>query len=156
MSKQKSVLDIAELPVRTGTGYPKPYDKEMQGRSNVVLGNHFGLTQFGVNITTLEPGAWSSQRHWHENEDELVYALEGEMVIVDDNGRHSFGPGQCAGFKSGNGNGHHIINESNKTAKFLVVGTRSKNAIGYYSDIDMMFVEDEKGVRFVHKDGTSY
>ena len=156
MSKQKSVLDIAEFPVRTGSGYPKPYDSEVKGRSNVALGNAFGLTQFGVNITSLEPGAWSSQRHWHENEDELVYALEGELVMVDDNGRHPLRPGQCAGFKSGNGNGHHIINESTKTAKFLVVGTRSKNAIGYYSDIDMMFVEDEKGLRFVHKDGSAF
>ena len=96
----KTVLKISDLNVRTGSGYPEPYNKEVKGRSNAALGNAFGLTQFGVNITTLEPGAWSSQRHWHLNEDELVYAIEGDMVIVDDTGRHPFKPGQCAGWKA--------------------------------------------------------
>jgi uncharacterized cupin superfamily protein len=93
VSEPKTVLNIADLPVRTGSGYPEHYAKAVKGRSSISLGNPLGLTQFGVNVTTLEPGAWSSQRHWHLNEDELVMALEGEMVIVDEEGRHPFIPG---------------------------------------------------------------
>ena len=156
MNKQKSVLDIAELPVRTGSGYPKPYDNEVKGRSNVALGNPFGLTQFGVNITTLEPGAWSSQRHWHENEDEFIYALEGEMVIVDDNGRHSFKHGQCAGWKANTPNAHCIVNESKSSTKFLVVGTRAKTEVAFYPDIDMKYQRDENGPKFTRKDGSAF
>lgn len=152
----KTVVSISELPVRSGSGYPEIYVKEVKGRSNVALGNAFGLTQFGANITTLEPGAWSSQRHWHLHEDELVYAVEGEMVIVDDTGRHSFKPGQCAGWKANTPNGHYIVNDSNKPAKFLVVGTRAQIEEATYPDIDMKYRRDENGPRFMKKDGSSF
>lgn len=152
----KTVLNIADLNVRSGSGYPEVYAKEVKGRSNVALGNPFGLTQFGANITTLEPGAWSSQRHWHLNEDELVYALEGQMVIVDDNGRHPFKPGQCAGWKANTPNAHCVVNESNKPAKFLVVGTRALVEEANYPDIDMKYRRDESGPRFTKKDGNSF
>jgi uncharacterized cupin superfamily protein len=152
----KTVLNISDLPVRTGSGYPAHYAKAVKGRSNVSLGNPLGLTQFGVNITTLEPGAWSSQRHWHLNEDELVLALDGEMVIVDENGRHPFAVGQVMGWKANTPNAHHIINESDKPAKFLIVGTRAKVEEANYPDIDMHYRLDENGPRFHRKDGTSF
>ena len=152
----KTVINISDLPVRTGSGYPEPYATQVKGRSNVALVNAFGITQFGANITTLEPGAWSSQRHWHLNEDELVYAIEGEMVIVDDTGRHPFKPGQCAGWKANTPNAHYITNDSTKIAKFLVVGTRAKIEEAHYPDIDMKYQRDEKGPRFQRKDGSSF
>jgi uncharacterized cupin superfamily protein len=152
----KTVLNISDLPVRMGSGYPEHYAKAVKGRSNVSLGNPLGLTQFGVNITTLEPGAWSSQRHWHLNEDELVLALDGEMVIVDENGRHAFKQGQVMGWKANTPNAHHIINESEKPAKFLVVGSRALMEEANYPDIDMHYRLDEKGPRFHRKDGTSF
>ena len=152
----KSVLNISDLPSRTGSGYPADYAKEVQGRSNVALGNAFDLTQFGANITTLQPGAWSSQRHWHLNEDELIIVLEGEMLIVDDAGRHPFNTGQVAGFKANTPNAHVVVNESNKPAKFLVIGTRAKTEAAYYPDIDMHYLRDEQGPRFTRKDGSSF
>ena len=152
----KTVLNISDLIVRTGSGYPKPYDTEVKGRSNVALGNPFGITQFGANITTLEPGAWSSQRHWHLNEDELVYAIEGEMVIVDDTGRHPFKPGQCAGWKANTPNAHCIVNEGSSNAKFLVVGTRAIIEAANYPDIDMKYSRDVHGPKFTRKDGSSF
>jgi uncharacterized cupin superfamily protein len=156
MSEPKSVLNISDLPVRTGSGYPEHYAKAVKGRSNVSLGNPFGLKQFGVNITTLEPGAWSSQRHWHLNEDELVLALQGEMVIVDEDGRHPFTPGQVMGWKANTPNAHCIVNETDKPAKFLIVGTRAASEEAYYPDIDMHYRRDEQGPRFQRKNGTSF
>ena len=156
MQKPEPVLNIADLPVRTGSGYPEDHAKAVKGRSNVSLGNPLGVTQFGVNITTLEPGAWSSQRHWHLNEDELVLALEGEMVIVDENGRHQFKPGKVMGWKANTPNAHCITNESDKPAKFLIVGTRAEIEEAYYPDIDMHYRRDEKGPRFQRKDGSSF
>ena len=156
MSDQKRVFNVVELPVRTGSGYPEHYAKAVKGRSSVALGTPFGLTQFGANIITLEPGAWSSQRHWHLNEDELVYALEGEMVIVDEAGRHSFTLGQCAGWKANTPNAHHIINESDKAAKFLVVGTRAPVEEAHFPDVDMKYRRDEKGMGFTTKDGSAF
>jgi uncharacterized cupin superfamily protein len=152
----KNVLNISDLPLRTGSGYPEHYAKAVHGRSNVSLGKPFGLSQFGVNITTLEQGAWSSQRHWHLNEDELVFALDGEMVIVDENGRHPFKQGQVMGWKANTPNAHCIVNESDRPAKFLVVGTRAAIEEAFYPDIDMHYRRDENGPRFQRKDGTSF
>jgi uncharacterized cupin superfamily protein len=156
MSMKNPVLNITDLPVRTGSSYPPEHAKAVKGRSNVSLGNPLGLTQFGVNITTLEPGAWSSQRHWHLHEDELVLALEGEMVIVDDQGRHEFKPGQVMGWKANTPNAHCIVNESKKPAKFLVIGSRAKIEEAFYPDIDMHYVLDDQGPRFQRKDGTLF
>ncbi len=152
----KTVRNISELSIRAGSSYPEIYAKATKGRSNVALGNAFNITQFGANITTLEPGAWSSQRHWHLNEDELVVALEGEMAIVDENGRQSFKAGQVMGWQANTPNAHCIINESDKSAKFLVIGTRAAVEEAYYPDIDMHYRRDEKGPRFQRKDGSSF
>ena len=93
-----------------------------------------GLTQFGVNLTTLAPGAWSSQRHWHTNEDEFVYILEGELVLVTDESEQVLTAGMVAGFPAGKRDGHHLINRSNQPASFIEIGTRAKSDEGEYSD----------------------
>jgi uncharacterized cupin superfamily protein len=149
-----SVIKVSDIPVRTGSSYPPEFAKHVGGRSGQALGNPFDLTQFGVNIITLQPGAWSSHRHWHEQEDELVYALSGKMVLIDDHGRHAFLPGMCAGFKANNGNGHHIINETHEAASFLVVGTRAENEVAHYSDVDMHGEKTPNGFVFTRKDGS--
>jgi uncharacterized cupin superfamily protein len=156
MDKSISVHVISELPVRTGTIYPAVFSNEIAGRSKVDLGHAFGLSQFGVNITILEPGAWSSHRHAHREEDELIFALEGDLVLVDDNGRHPFRPGMVAGFKAGNGNAHHLVNESDKPAKFLVVGTRSQTETVHYPDVDMLAVKVDGKFAVTRKNGAAF
>jgi uncharacterized cupin superfamily protein len=147
---------IEDLPVRTGTIYPTVLAGEVQGRSNVALGNIFGLTQFGANITTLKPGAWSSHRHAHAQEDELLLALEGEMVIVDNHGRHPFRSGMVAGFKAGSGNAHKVINETDTPVRFLVIGTRSKTESVDYPDVDMKAEKTGGNYLVTRKDGSSF
>lgn len=149
-------IDIPSIPVRTGSGYPAPFAEVTKGRSYQSLGDAGGLTQYGVRICRLEPGAWSSQRHWHEQEDEFVFMLEGELVLIDDAGEHRLGPGDAAAFKANDGNGHHLINRSTKPAAFLVVGTRAETETAHYPDIDLKAVDDGTGFRFLHKDGTPY
>jgi uncharacterized cupin superfamily protein len=148
----------SDVPRKTGSGYPAPYKEEVEGRARAVLGNLFGLDQFGVNIVTLAPGAWSSQRHWHQTEDEFVYVLEGELVLGDDAGDHVLKAGMCAGFKANNGNGHHLKNMSDKSATYLEVGSRKAEDTVTYSDIDMMALKEltASGWRFVKKDGSSF
>ena len=133
-------IDPATAPVRHGSRYPAPHDEPCRDRTTTLLGDAAGLTQFGVNLLRLEPGAWSSQRHWHEKEDELVYVLEGEVVLVTDAGREPLGPGDCAGFRAGDRDGHHLENASNHPALVLVVGSRNDEDWGEYSDIDMKFL----------------
>src|SRR5579875_3593925 len=119
-------LDIAAIPEQSSTGYPSPFDLLVQGRARKRLGNAGGLTQFGVNICRLPPGSASSQRHWHESEDELVYMLEGEAVLVENEGETILRPGDAATFKAGVANGHQLINRSDRDAIFLEIGTRSE------------------------------
>jgi uncharacterized cupin superfamily protein len=145
-------IDLASAPVRTGTGYPAPHDAPCRMRHRLQLGNAAGLSQFGVNLLTLKPGVWSSQRHWHHQEDEFVYILSGEVVLITDAGEEVLKAGDCAGFPANDGNGHHLVNRSNADATLLEVGTRSNGDSGVYPDIDMLF-----GPRgFTHKDGTPY
>jgi len=126
-------------------------------RSKFILGDVFGLDQFGVNLVTLPPGAWSSQRHWHQNEDEFIYVISGELVLADDDGEHLLKPGMCAGFKANNGNGHHLKNLSDQPAQYLEVGTRSENEVAWYSDIDMMVKDYPDGTsRYTRKDGSDF
>jgi uncharacterized cupin superfamily protein len=115
------------------------------------VGDAAGLTQFGVNIVTLDPGVWSSQRHWHSHEDEFVYVTEGELVLVTDAGEEIMRPGDCAGFKGGDRDGHHLQNRSNKVARFLVVGARIPEDWGEYPDIDMKFLPGRGG--YTRKNG---
>src|ERR1700729_2127003 len=119
-------IDISKIPTDARTGYPAPYDRVVVGRERKRLGNAAGLDQFGVNLTTLKPGAASALRHWHEKEDEFVFLLEGEVVLIDDGGETLLKAGDAAGFKANAPNGHHLINKSDRDAVLLEVGTRSK------------------------------
>ena len=153
-------IDVSKAQLSTGSSYPKPFDEPCRGRSNLRIGDVGALTQFGVNITTLKPGAWSSQRHWHAKEDEFVYLLSGELVLVEDDGETLLRAGDCAAWKGGARNGHHFINRSNAEARFLVVGSRDATDWGEYSDIDMQFHREnspvQRGGAFTRKDGTKY
>jgi uncharacterized cupin superfamily protein len=149
-------IDIANVPAQTSTNYPPPYDKVVQGRSRKRLGNAIGLDQFGVNICTLKPGAWSSLRHAHENEDELVFMLAGEVVLVEDGEETLLCPGDAAGWKAGSGIHHHLINRSEHDATFLEVGTRAKTERATYAEADLQVVRDEHGARALHRSGEPY
>ncbi|GHC13443.1 transcriptional regulator [Gemmobacter nanjingensis] len=149
-------LDLSQVPLKTGSIYPEPYASMMQGRSSLRLGQAGGLTQFGVNLVTLEPGALSSLRHWHLNEDEFVMVTEGECVLVEDAGETVMRPGDCAAFPANTPDGHHFINRSDVVARFLVVGTRAPREVATYSDVDLR-VEMEGGqARFTYRDGTDW
>jgi uncharacterized cupin superfamily protein len=149
-------IDIGKIAIDTATGYPPPFNKAVEGRSRKRLARAAGLTHFGVNICTLKPGAASSQRHWHEGEDELVYVLEGEVVLREDDGEIVLKPGDAAAWKAGVPNGHCLVNRSNRDAVFIEVGTRAASERAHYSDIDMMVVRDEKGARYTKKNGEPY
>ena len=149
-------IDISKVPIDTATGYPAQFRDVIEGRSRQRLARAAGLTQFGVNLCTLKPGSQSSQRHWHENEDELVYVLEGEVVLKEDGGETVLKAGEAAAWKAGVPNGHTIINRSKRDALVLEVGTRAPTDRGTYSDIDMKFERDEKGSRFMKKNGEPY
>ena len=149
-------IDIPQLPIENASAYPEPFRQAVVGRLRKRLGNAVGLDQFGVNLTTLKPGAWSSQRHWHVSEDELVYVLEGELVLCEDGGETVLRPGDAAGWKANVPNGHCLINRTDRDAVFLEIGTRSKNERASYSDIDMQAVRDDKGTRYLHKSGEPY
>ena len=149
-------IDIANLKLDNSTGYPEPFRQAVQGRWRKRLGNAVGLDQFGVNLCRLKPGAASSQRHWHETEDELVYMLEGEAVLIEDGGETVLRPGDAAGWKAGVANGHCLVNRTARDAVFLEIGTRSKRERAHYSDIDMRVERDESGARYVRKSGEPY
>ena len=149
-------LDLTQVPVKTGSIYPAPYAAMMAGRSSLRLGDAGGLTQFGANLVTLQPGAISSLRHAHQFEDEFVMITEGELVMIEDAGEVLMHPGDCAAFPAGSGDGHQFINRSTAVARFLVVGTKAKREVATYSDVDLV-VEVEGGrARFTHKDGSDY
>jgi uncharacterized cupin superfamily protein len=147
-------VDIAAVPERKGVGYPPPFAAVCADRVRQRLGDAGGLADFGVNLMRLPPDNWSSQRHWHSDEDEFVYLLAGELVLVEDGGETVLRAGDCAAFPKGSGNGHHMINRSGATAVYLEVGSRSAVDLTMCSDIDMM--SDAADGRFVHKDGAPY
>ena len=145
-------LDLDSIEQTNRTGYPPPFDKDVAGRSYRRLAPPGGLTQIGVSHVTLKPGAWSSQRHWHDNEDEFLVMLSGEAVLVEDEGRTVLRAGDCAAWPAGVKNGHHLCNESDSDCTFVVVGSGAGGA-GGYSDIDMMWTADGT---YTRKDGTPY
>jgi uncharacterized cupin superfamily protein len=147
-------IDVISVPERKGSGYPAPFHEPCANRIRQRLGDAGGLTQFGVNLLHLPPGAWSSQRHWHSAEDEFVYVISGEVTLVTDEGEQVLRAGDCAGFPKGDGNGHHLINKTDEMAVCLEVGTRSDDDFCRYSDIDMQI--DSKDGRYRHRDGTPY
>lgn len=147
-------IDIASVPERTGSSYPAPFHEPCSARIRRRLGDAGGLGDFGVNLLRLEPGVWSSQRHWHSAEDEFVFVLEGEVVLVTDKGEEVLRAGECAAFPKGVADGHHLVNRSQRVAAVLEIGSRSDRDLCTYSDIDMT-VSDSDGI-FRHGDGTAY
>lgn len=150
-------IDIVKAMVRTKGVYPEPWRAITEGREKTALGDVVGLTQFGVNLTRLKPGAASALRHWHEAEDEFVYVLEGEIMLIEDGGTTVLQRGDAAGFKAGVANGHHLVNKSQRDALYLEVGTRAKRERAHYSDVDLIYDRgDESGVRFSRRSGEAY
>ncbi|MFZ0840752.1 MAG: cupin domain-containing protein [Xanthobacteraceae bacterium] len=149
-------VDISKAKVRTGSNYPPQFQNVVQGREKSVLGDLVGLTQFGVNLTRLKPGAGSALRHWHENEDEFVYILEGELVLVEDEGETLLRTGDAAGFKAGVANGHHLVNRTQRDAVYLEIGTRAPTERAHYPDVDLEFIRDKDKVQVRHKSGEPY
>jgi uncharacterized cupin superfamily protein len=139
-----------------GTLYPSPYDEPCRARVRQKLGDAAGLTQFGINVLTLPPGAWSAQRHFHSHEDELVYVLEGEVVLVTDQGTEVLRAGEAAGFKAGDPNGHCLKNLSTAPAKLLEIGSRVPGDSATYPDIDLHAPSAGKPAIYTHQDGTPY
>jgi len=147
-------IDVGVVPAVRGSGYPPPFDAPCTSRIRQRLGEAAGLRDYGVNLMTLRPGGWSSQRHWHSDEDEFVYLLQGEVALIEDGGETVLRAGDCAAFPKGTGNGHHLINRSSRVAVYLEVGSRNPHDITTCSDIDMM--SSNADGRFVHKNGEPY
>jgi uncharacterized cupin superfamily protein len=147
-------LNLASIPERKGSTYPAPFHEKAAKRIRQRLGDAGGLTQFGVNLLQLAPGAWSSQRHWHSLEDEFVYVISGEVVLITNQGEEILRAGDCAAFPLNAANGHHLVNKSDAMATCLEVGTRASGDFVVYPDIDLMF--DPKLGGYAHRDGTLY
>ncbi len=150
-----AIRDPMAVVGRRGTIYPPPHDQGFEGRVKRALTGLLGLTQFGVNLTTLEPGAMSAQRHWHTSEDECVTVIEGEITLVTDEGETLLGPGMVAGFPKGERNGHHLVNRSAAPAHYLEIGTRSPHDDVEYPDLDLKGEKRDGSYRFLAKDGTA-
>jgi uncharacterized cupin superfamily protein len=151
-------IDPKAASVGTGSRYPAPFDEPCKARTWQRLGDAAGLTHFGVNLVRLPPGVWSSQRHWHAEEDEFVHMLEGELVLVTDAGEEPMRAGDSAGFKAGVRDGHCLQNRSQADAVFLVVGSRNDADHGEYPDIDLAFTSGRYtgNGTYTKKNGTPY
>jgi uncharacterized cupin superfamily protein len=144
-------IDLEQIEPTNATGYPAPFNQPVAGRWQRKVGEVGGLTELGARHVVLEPGAWSSQRHWHIGEDELLVMLTGRAVLVEDDGETELAPGDVAIWPKGIRNGHHLINRSTEPCSFVCVSA-GKDVGGAYSDIDMMWTESG----YSHKDGTPY
>jgi uncharacterized cupin superfamily protein len=149
-------LDPSTVPELRGSSYPEPYASQMGDRVRRKLGEALGLTGFGVNLVTLAPGAKSALRHWHTHEDELIYVLSGELMLISDEGEQRLGPGMAAGFPAGKPNAHHLVNKSGAPAQYLEIGDRQGTDQCHYPDDDLMWLETSTGDLAAHKDGTLY
>jgi uncharacterized cupin superfamily protein len=149
-------LDPEQLAPLATSGYPPPFATQVLPREKRAIGDAAGITKFGVNYTTLWPGAASSMRHWHTHEDELVYVIEGELVLVTDAGERTIRAGQFAGFPAGHGDGHQLINRGSKPAIYLEIGSRNDEDTVYYPDVDLCWSPPEARGRYTHKDGRTY
>lgn len=149
-------IQSRDLKPIIGTLYPPPFDLPCRSRERKKLGDAAGLTQFGVNLLRLPPGAWSSQRHWHTHSDEFVYVLSGEVVLVTSGGEETLRAGDAAGFKANDPDGHCLQNRSGSDATVLEIGTRLEQDSGSYSDIDMLAPAGGKPAVYTRRDGTPY
>lgn len=149
-------IDLSAVPARRGSGYPEPWGSQFDGRIGYALGDHAGLTQFGARLTVLEPGAMSSLRHWHEEQDEFLVMLAGELVLVEDDGETTMRPGDFAAWPKGVANGHHLVNRSGADASFVCIGTRTAADTGWYSEVDLMVRVTGDEARFTRRDGAEF
>jgi uncharacterized cupin superfamily protein len=157
MSLKPPALDPAAVPPLSRSGYPEPFRSRVLPREKRALGDALGLTKIGVNLTTLPPGKESSMRHFHTHEDELVFVLEGEVVLVTDQGEQLLTAGTCAGFPAGATDGHQLVNRSDRPARYLEISNRDPEDGAAYPDVDLAYRRDPDGrPRFTHKDGSSY
>lgn len=152
----KVIRDPNAVEARRGTLYPAELAKGFEGRVKRALGNAGGLTQFGVNLATIEPGAMSAHRHWHRVEDEFIYVLDGELTLITDAGEEVLGPGMAACFPAGEPNGHHLVNKGARPASYLEVGTRSGDEDAEYPDVDLRLEKRDGKAVFLHKSGEPY
>ncbi len=152
------IIDPTNVPKETGSRYPQQFQEVVAGRIRQRLGNFAGLKNFGVNLVTLEPGSASALRHWHSHQDEFIYVLDGEVILVTDAGEQRLTPGMAAGFRAGDRNGHHLLNRSSTVAIYLEVGDRTPFDAVIYPDDDLLAQVslDGKSWVFTHKDGTPY
>jgi uncharacterized cupin superfamily protein len=148
-------VDLNSVSVVVGSGYPAPFGKPCAARARQRLGESSGLSDFGVNLMRLPPGTWSSQRHWHTAEDEFVFVVDGEVVLITDSGEEILRAGDSAAFKAGVEDGHHMQNRSPRDAVILEVGSRKPHDEVEYPDIDLRFLRADGG-HFAHQDGTRY
>jgi uncharacterized cupin superfamily protein len=156
--KFPTAISAADTPARArSTTYPQPFASRVAGREKRPLGDLFGLTNFGVNLTRLAPGAISSLRHAHSRQDEFIHVLEGRPTLITDAGEMPLEPGMCAGFKAGTGDAHHLVNRTNSDVVYLEIGDRSAGDTASYPDDDLQAVLDADGKwRYARKDGTPY
>lgn len=145
-------IDLTKVPPQDGSSYPAPFDVPCKAQSCQRLARFAGLKGFGVNLTVVEPGAWSSQRHWHSHEEEFIWVLEGELTLITDAGEETLRAGDCVAFRSSEPDGHHLVNKSSRPARMLEIGTSDPQDRCTYSDIDML--ADSRG--YVHRDGRPY
>jgi uncharacterized cupin superfamily protein len=156
-STKPLAIVAADAPLRAkASNYPEPFAACVVGREKRPLGDLFGLTNFGVNLTRLAPGALSALRHAHATQDEFIYVLQGQPTLVTDEGRTALAAGMCAGFKAGTGNGHQLVNETADEVVYLEIGDRSPGDSATYPDDDLLALQVEGGWRFTHKDGRPY
>jgi uncharacterized cupin superfamily protein len=156
MSSKPAALAAGQVPAVTGSGYPEQFKSRVAARRKQRLGDAFGLKSFGVNLTTIPPGAASALRHWHSHEDEFIYVVSGELTLVTDAGEQRLTPGMCAGFPAGRADGHCLVNRSGEDAVYLEVGDRRPDDAVTYPDDDIVGQATPRGRKFTRKDGTPY
>lgn len=160
MSNSKPILAIEAKsvePRKKKSIYPEPFASQMEGREKRVLGDIFGLSNFGVNLTTIIPGGKSALRHSHMTQDEFIYIIEGNPTLITDAGETKLSPGMCAGFAAGTGDAHHLVNKTDANVVYIEIGDRSANDSVFYPDDDIQANLNPEGKwEFSHKDGSSY
>ena len=149
------IVAVADLPLNKSTIYPAHLKAPFAGRAKRRVGDAVGMKNFGFNITTLEPGAWSSHQHWHTRQDEMIYLLEGELTLVTDRGREIIKPGTAVGFPANTGEGHNLINNGTTTAVYIEVGDRLPGDEALYSDVDLAARQNPPSYSFTKKDGSA-
>ena len=150
------IIDLSSVPQKTGSAYPQPFQDRVKGRIKQKVGDAIGLKNFGVNWVVLEPGGASALRHWHEQQDEFVYVVSGELTLVTDEGEHMLTAGMMAGFPAGEPNGHHLLNRTDQPATYLEIGDRTAPERAHYPDDDLQAVFENGGWEFQHKTGVKY